>query len=216
MGPLSALEQFLCSGLALRTQTHVRATHGRALSSFHASVPMPRGRGGRSGVREGADNSELRTRQSRLLAEVLHLINGSRLHCALNHAKIKKLVSFKITGGRGQLFSHFQSWWKPEMTPPQPQQDLWAPSLVWCFPPCCRLSDAALACHSVLPPSFIQLFLVICCYCSIFSKPHYHINYHLSHTFWFPLISHLHQAHNASALLNYSGNNLKQKGLIHF
>lgn len=50
----------------------------------------------------GADNSELRTRQSHLLAEVLHLINGSRLHCALNHAQIKKLVIFKINGGRGQ------------------------------------------------------------------------------------------------------------------
>lgn len=53
---------------------------------------------------EGADNSELRTRQSHLLAEVLHLINGSRLHCALNHAQIKKLVIFKINRGRGQSF----------------------------------------------------------------------------------------------------------------
>lgn len=46
----------------------------------------------------------LRTRQSHLLAEVLHLINVSRLHCALNHAQIKKLVIFKINGVRGQLF----------------------------------------------------------------------------------------------------------------
>lgn len=164
MGPLSALEQFLCSGLALRTQTHVRATHGRALSSFHASVPMPRGRGGRSGVREGADNSELRTRQSRLLAEVLHLINGSRLHCALNHAKIKKLVSFKITGGRGQLFSHFQGRWKPEMTPPtttglvSPLPGVVFPSLL---PPQWRCSSVSLGFTSIIYSAFPHYLLLL-------------------------------------------------------
>lgn len=82
--------------------------------------------------------------------------------------------------------------------------------------PRCCLGDASLVCQSsaltVLPPSFIQLFIIICCYCSIFSQLHYHINYHLSHTSSFPLISHLHQVDNASLLLNYLVNNLNQKG----
>lgn len=119
-----------------------------AQSSFHASIPMPRGRGGRSGVRERDDNSELRTRQSHLLAEVLDLINGSRLHCALNRAQIKKLVIFKMNGRRGQLFD---SLLKPmeanEMIPHQICHHNTTYELSPCFH-VSRLSEAALACQS--------------------------------------------------------------------
>lgn len=44
---------------------------------------------------------------------------------------------------------------------------------------------------------------------------HYHINYRLSHTCWFPLVSHLHQVDNASTSLNYSADNLNQREPIH-
>lgn len=44
---------------------------------------------------------------------------------------------------------------------------------------------------------------------------HYHINYRLSHTRWFPLVSHLHQVDNASTSLNYSADNLNQREPIH-
>lgn len=148
MGPLSALEQFLCNGLGVRTQTHAHATRVCARSSFHASIPMPRGRGGRSGVRERADNSELRTRQSHLLAEVLDLINGSRLHCALNRAQIKKLVIFKINRRRGQLFDSLLNPMEAnEMTPNRICHHSRTYELSPCFH-VSRLSEAALACQS--------------------------------------------------------------------
>lgn len=135
MGPLSALERFLCIGFALRAQTHVHATHVCAQSSFHASVTEGTRRTERS--ERGADNSELRTRQSHLLAEVLHLINGSRLHCALNHAQIKKLVIFKINGGRGQSLDGRILSPVDFVTPAQLPSSLPPPPLpLWCFPPC--------------------------------------------------------------------------------
>lgn len=149
MGPLSALEQFLCNGLALRTQTHAHATRVCARSSFHASIPMPRGRGGRSGVRERADNSELRTRQSHLPAEVLDLINGSRLHCALNRAQIKKSWwSLRWTGEEGScLVSLLKPMEANDMIPHRICHHSTTYELSPCFH-VSRLSEAALACQS--------------------------------------------------------------------
>lgn len=107
MGPLSALERLLCIDFAL-ARTNTRAHRARLrtiiLSRFRSHAEGTRRKARR---REEDDNSELRTRQSHLLAEVLHLINASRLHCALNHAQIKKLVIFNINGGRGRRFDSF-------------------------------------------------------------------------------------------------------------
>lgn len=124
----------------------------------------------------GADNSELRTRQSHLLAEVLHLISGSRLHCALNHAQIKKLVIFKINGGRGQpLAGRILSpadFVTPAQLPSSLPPSMVSPTLSAHLHPHRRLGGAALARQSdaltVFPPSFIQHF-IICCYCSVLS-----------------------------------------------
>lgn len=167
MGPLSALEQFLCSGLAVRTRKHT--AHTRTCTSiFSRFCSHPRGWGGRSGVKEGADNSELRTRQLRLLAEVLHLINGFRLHCALNHAQIKKLVIFKITGERGQLFIHFQSRWKPtKWSPPgfvtTPRLMSSLPVLLFpsLLPPQWRCSSWSLSFTSIIYSAFRHYLLLL-------------------------------------------------------
>lgn len=153
---------------------------------FTLPLPVPRGTRRKERSERGADNSKLRTRQSHLLAEVLDLINGSRLHCALNHAQIKKLVIFKINGGRGQLFDSLLKPMEADESPPPPPPrscrrrtayEL-SPSVVR-YPPCRPLHphrclrEAAPACQSgaltVLPPSFIQHFIIICCYCSISS-----------------------------------------------
>lgn len=181
------MSSFYASAL-LCAHKHTCTPHTYARNHLF-TLPFPcRGDEEEGAEREGADNSELRTRQSHLLAEVLHLINGSCLHCALNHAQIKKLVIFKINGGRGQLFDSLLKLMAAGerilfpadfVTTAQLLSSL-PPSLpLWCFPPCqplhphCRLSGATLACQSdaltVLPPSFIQHFIIICCYCSIFS-----------------------------------------------
>lgn len=131
----------------------------RTYAHYHPfTLPFPcRGeRGGRSGVREGADNSELRTRQPRLLAEVLHLINGSRLHRALNHAQIKKLVIFKIADGSRRDDPHPPTTTGPvsslpglafPSTPPPPPQ--------W------RCSSASLGFTSIIYSAFPHYLLLL-------------------------------------------------------
>lgn len=126
MGPLSALERLLCIDFAL-ARTNTRAHRARLrtiiLSRFRSHAEGTRRKARR---REEDDNSELRTRQSHLLAEVLHLINASRLHCALNHAQIKKLVIFNINGGRGRRFDSFLAAAGERILFPA---NFWAPSL---------------------------------------------------------------------------------------
>lgn len=76
--------------------------------------------------------------------------------------------------------------------------------------------SATLACHPGCTNSFTPIF-----YSAFHSnlllllRLHYHINYRLSHTRWFPLVSHLHQVDNASTSLNYSADNLNQRESIH-
>lgn len=83
-------------------------------------------------------------------------------------------------------------------------------------PPQWRAARATLACHPGCTNSFTPIF-----YSAFHSnlllllRLHYHINYRLSHTRWFPLVSHLHQVDNASTSLNYSVDNLNQREPIH-
>lgn len=185
-----------CEAAWRHTHQHVHVhvcvcTHTHTWSSF--SSFYSRAEGKKNKEEEPITLAEFRTYQLCLI-EFFDLINDTSLHCERNHTQIKKLVMLKISGVRGQLFhslselmpmtrddfanisSHCVTIAQLVSSCTFSFSGSWYLVLFTSCPPLyphCFLSEAALACQSaaltVLPPSFIQLFIIICCYCSFLS-----------------------------------------------